>query len=495
MRTCSAVLPILSLVAALSAAHPACASSSHADIAVDSSVRHMSLSVTQGSGGGCVDGFVFQGEWGGCVRQSTDTDVESRVMTRRRWVLALLSLGSGVLLAGALTALDPEARMPVSMVLTGPFVVAAALLAPVFVGPVSRLVTWPVARWTSASGMLAGSNVRAGVRRSASTAAPILLAVGVTGAVLGATGVLADGTVTAMRGFYASDLVTTGDAPAGLAAARTVETGVGVTVGEGTPPQRVDVIGAEPAALRTVFSLPEVEGDLGRFRAADAIGSREYVSTMNWRVGEYLPVTLPDGTQSEVRLVATFAGGSLNQKLLLPLGFLDAHLGGDPTEVVHVTLPDGTDPTGLAAEPTEAWVDRTAGEQGRLLMAGAWVLAGPALLYTLLSVANTAAMSFGARRDEFAALGRTGVTRPQLRRMVLWESLAVSLVGSVLGGLIAITGSLVMWTVVRDTGPAGLPFRLPWLEVVLLGAGATVVASVVAVLILGRTSRPDAARR
>jgi|GEM_PF-5606646 len=78
MRTCSAVLPILSLVAALSAAHPACASSSHADIAVDSSVRHMSLSVTQGSGGGCVDGFVFQGEWGGCVRQSTDTDVESR---------------------------------------------------------------------------------------------------------------------------------------------------------------------------------------------------------------------------------------------------------------------------------------------------------------------------------------------------------------------------------------------------------------------------------
>lgn len=419
-----------------------------------------------------------------------DTDVETPVMTRRRWVLALASLGAGVLLAVAVAALDAEAQMPVSMVLTGPFVIAAALLAPVFVGPVSRLVTRPAARWTRASGLLAGANVLAGVRRSASTAAPILLAVGVTGAVLGATGVLADGTVTAMRGFYVSDRVTTAAVPAGTAAEPTVETSVGVTVGEGTPEQRVDVIGARPSALRTVFALPEVDGDLRAFDAAAAIGSREYVSTMNWRVGERLPVTLPDGSRTEVRLVATFAGGSLNQKLLLPKAVLDAHPGGEATVVTHLS---GT-VAGVDSEPTGEWVDRTAGEQGRLLMAGAWVLAGPALLYTLLSVANTAAMAFGARREEFAALGRTGVTRPQLRRMVLWESLAVSLVGAVLGGLIALAGSLVMWTVVARTGPAGLPLRLPWLEVVALGTGAAVVASLVAVLILRGVSRPGVSR-
>lgn len=419
-----------------------------------------------------------------------DTDVETPVMTRRRWVLALASLGAGVLLAVAVAALDAEAQMPVSMVLTGPFVIAAALLAPVFVGPVSRLVTRPAARWTRASGLLAGANVLAGVRRGASTAAPILLAVGVTGAVLGATGVLADGTVTAMRGFYVSDRVTTAAVPAGTAAEPTVETSVGVTVGEGTPEQRVDVIGARPSALRTVFALPEVDGDLGAFDDAAAIGSREYVSTMNWRVGERLPVTLPDGSRTEVRLVATFAGGSLNQKLLLPKAVLDAHPGGEATVVTHLS---GT-VAGVDSEPTGEWVDRTAGEQGRLLMAGAWVLAGPALLYTLLSVANTAAMAFGARREEFAALGRTGVTRPQLRRMVLWESLAVSLVGAVLGGLIALAGSLVMWTVVARTGPAGLPLRLPWLEVVALGTGAAVVASLVAVLILRGVSRPGVSR-
>lgn len=419
-----------------------------------------------------------------------DTDVETPVMTRRRWVLALASLGAGVLLAVAVAALDAEAQMPVSMVLTGPFVIAAALLAPVFVGPVSRLVTRPAARWTRASGLLAGANVLAGVRRGASTAAPILLAVGVTGAVLGATGVLADGTVTAMRGFYVSDRVTTAAVPAGTAAEPTVETSVGVTVGEGTPEQRVDVIGARPSALRTVFALPEVDGDLRAFDAAAAIGSREYVSTMNWRVGERLPVTLPDGSRTEVQLVATFAGGSLNQKLLLPKAVLDAHPGDEATVVTHLS---GT-VAGVDSEPTGEWVDRTAGEQGRLLMAGAWVLAGPALLYTLLSVANTAAMAFGARREEFAALGRTGVTRPQLRRMVLWESLAVSLVGAVLGGLIALAGSLVMWTVVARTGPAGLPLRLPWLEVVALGTGAAVVASLVAVLILRGVSRPGVSR-
>jgi hypothetical protein len=78
MRIRSAVLPIASLVAALMAAHQARASSSHADITVDTSLHHMSLSVTQGTGGGCLGGFVFQGAWGGCVRQSVDTDIESR---------------------------------------------------------------------------------------------------------------------------------------------------------------------------------------------------------------------------------------------------------------------------------------------------------------------------------------------------------------------------------------------------------------------------------
>src|SRR5690606_813647 len=61
--------------------HPAYASSSHADIAVDTNLHHMSLSITQGSGGGCIGGFLFQGAWGGCVRQSVDTDIESRACT------------------------------------------------------------------------------------------------------------------------------------------------------------------------------------------------------------------------------------------------------------------------------------------------------------------------------------------------------------------------------------------------------------------------------
>lgn len=78
MKIRPAVSSVAVLAVALSVAQHACASPGHADIAVDTSLHHMSLSLTQGAGGGCLGGFVFQGAGGGCVRQSVDTDVQSR---------------------------------------------------------------------------------------------------------------------------------------------------------------------------------------------------------------------------------------------------------------------------------------------------------------------------------------------------------------------------------------------------------------------------------
>lgn len=77
MKTRPAILSAVSLAAVMSAAHLAYASSSQADIAVQSDLSHMSVSVSQGAGGGCLGGFTFQGAWGGCVRESVDTHTES----------------------------------------------------------------------------------------------------------------------------------------------------------------------------------------------------------------------------------------------------------------------------------------------------------------------------------------------------------------------------------------------------------------------------------
>jgi putative ABC transport system permease protein len=422
-----------------------------------------------------------------------ESDVESGVMTRRRWVLGLLALAAGAAMTAGLAGIDAEARMPLSMGLAFPFVVAGALLAPVFVGPLSRLVTAPLARFTAASGTLAGGNLRAGVRRSAATAGPILLAIGVTGSLLGATAVLSAGTVAAAREYYASDVVTDSRPPASTPGVvrddRVLHGSVAVTVGADTPPQNVDAVAVEPDAVSSVLLLRGVDGDLAEFGTAEAVGSREYMSTLNWKLGAQLPVTLPDGSTERVRLVAVFDGGSLNQKLLLPFGLLDQYRGGGVTETHHLSVADGVPAervaTALGGQTTAEWVDRTAGAQGRLLRLGAWALCAPALLYLLLAVANTAALSFGSRRAEFAVLRRVGMTRPQLRRMVTWESLALGLIGAVIGGVIAIGASLVMWVVVR-AGIPSTPFVLPIAEVVLLAAGCALLTAAVAVGLLRR---------
>ncbi len=69
-------------------------------------------------------------------------------------------------------------------------IAAAALLAPVAVRPLTRLLTWLPARLPGATGLLVRENAAAGVRRTAALAAPVLVTVALTGSLLGAVATL-----------------------------------------------------------------------------------------------------------------------------------------------------------------------------------------------------------------------------------------------------------------------------------------------------------------
>ncbi|MEV4259001.1 ABC transporter permease [Spirillospora sp. NPDC049652] len=125
-----------------------------------------------------------------------ETRVEGRAMTPVRLLLGIAALGTGLATMAMTAVSDPASAAnrkgytPTAMLL----ITGAALLAPLVVPGLTRLLTWPLNRFAGATGMLVRENTLVAARRTAAVAAPVLVAVGLAGALLGA-----DSTVEATR--------------------------------------------------------------------------------------------------------------------------------------------------------------------------------------------------------------------------------------------------------------------------------------------------------
>lgn len=126
------------------------------------------------------------------------------------------------------------------------------------------------------------------------------------------------------------------------------------------------------------------------------------------------------------------------------------------------------------------------------MLALVYALLGLAVFIALLGIGNTLALSIVERTRELGLLRAVGMTRGQLRSAIRWESVIISVQGTLLGLLIAL---FIGWALVRAMEDQGIDvFRVPTgslLVVVLLGAVAGMLA---AVLPARRAARLDVLR-
>ncbi|SFB04851.1 putative ABC transport system permease protein [Amycolatopsis marina] len=406
-----------------------------------------------------------------------EADVDTRVMTGRRWFMGLLFLGVGLAGIVILPSLDGDVQIPIAVFLAEPFVIAAVLLSPLFVGRLCSLFTSKA----SAIGMLARANLRTGVRRASSTSAPVVLAIGICGSLLGVSLVMSAATETSIRELYTSDFVITGNVDDAESTARQAPGADGVTtIGEarvrtvaagGAWDQPVEATVVDPESMQTALRLTGISGSPDRLHGAAVMIGRSLAGSMGWELGGEYSMRIPGGGSEQVRVVATYQDNALIQSLLVPRNFLPAE-----TATVHVSASGETTQArehvaerlpGSTVTATEDWVEPLIKDQSGGMRAGSWLLAGFALIYTLLAIANTTAIAFRSRRHEFTSLRLVGASSGQLREMVRGESLALGLAGAVLGGGIAFGTSLAAWFALRTSVP-GTPLVLPVLEVLVL---------------------------
>ncbi len=370
-----------------------------------------------------------------------DAAVERRPMTRTRWVTGVLCvLGGGglaLLLPGATAQDKPTIVLGSAMTL----LVAAALLAPVLVVPLVRLVPSAVFG-RGATGVLVRGAATVSARRLASVAAPVLAAVGFA--------VLLVGTFQT-----ATEAVNIEDAAAIPATS--------VAAGSAAVPGLSE---AAVQAQRGTSSLPTVVY-LPSGEPLDAVGVSSFTAGPS---SSAVPLRFADGT---VHTVAVTLPSALVE---LPRDLVRRHDPAALTPVVHLSAPFVPSP-GATAMTARAYVEREASSENDLVDLFLAVLLGISVGYTALAVANTVLMATYARRQEFVTLHRTGATPGQTVRVVVVESLLAVTLGVLLGLAVAVPALFEARAGLEDEVGAPVTLVMPWSTLAFVAVGCALLAA------------------
>lgn len=419
-----------------------------------------------------------------------DVGGAARVMTVSRWVFGTFFLAGSIALLILVPALGGEAALPLSIFVSFTLVIAFTAFAPLVV----PLVSWPFGLlFRGRLGVLAHANLRAGVRRSASTAAPIMVLVAFVVGMAGTMATITEASRQEVARDLRADLVldadrTVGDqvtAVPGIGAVSEeapVAFDIGFDYGDGQITYEVtDAVAVDPAAYARTHRLVPTAGSLADLRGATIAVSPSYSPEMHYRVGDTIPVRM-DGGPDKLRIVALLPDSLAGPFFLLPPDLMPED--GPRRYTVQAADPQAVAPR-LAGfgqvSTTERWIETYADEQQRQSIDVMVALLGMAMLYTVIAMVNAVVISASDRRGEFAAARVTGLTRGQVVRAALAEALGVVSIGLLLGTLAAAGTVIGIAYAIKDM--IGISAASPpWALLGLVALGATLIVAVASVL-------------
>ncbi|MFJ4567777.1 ABC transporter permease [Streptomyces caelestis] len=403
---------------------------------------------------------------------------ESRTITRGRLLSGAALLLTAAVALGLSLADDPTGLLHRKSYISRPMllITAAALLSPLVLRPLTRLLTW----LPGACAMLVRENTAAGMRRAAALAAPVLVTVALAGSLLGATETLnrartaetSERTTAAFvvippagTGFDAAALRRLRAVP-GAETSPTSSTAVHV-LEDDVALVRSEARAATPGPLAATTRLPLAAGAVSDLDDDSIIVNEEW---QRHRVGDRVRVWLGDGSPRTLRIAAVMTTGTGDNGVYVT----PRNAPGARADRIDVALTRGADPETVATAlrealgtgngqvlTREAWIRATHPEPHRTTRLGLLLVLGIALLYTGISVANTMAMATSDRARDLALLRLAGATRRQVLRLTGAEALTVVAAGALLGLLVAAVNLAGMASALALlSAPATI--QLPW---------------------------------
>jgi putative ABC transport system permease protein len=383
------------------------------------------------------------------------------------------------------------------------FFVAVLALGPLIAPPVTRFFGWLPGRLLGAPARLATANARRNPHRVAATTAALTIGIALmTLFTVVASSAEASTTATIREHYPFGYAVTPGQAgpavvPSRVVAALRAAPALGLVApyyqrtarANGTPVP----VGALASGGLAAIAPPMTAGSLALLRPGTVAVDTGELGALGTRAGGTVAVRTPDAGPLRLRVVAVYQGANSPLPSVLLAApdylrgfrpaaaqavYLNAAPGaGVPRARAAVYRATATDP--LLQVTTVADYTSTLSSRVNQVLALFAVLLGLAILIALLGIANTLSLSVIERTRETALLRALGLTRGQLRRMLLVEALLMALLGVAVGVAL---GTGFGWAMtdafIRSAG--GGVFSVPYARIglyVVLGAAAGAAAA------------------
>jgi putative ABC transport system permease protein len=338
--------------------------------------------------------------------------------------------------------------------------IGVAMLAPMLVPPLAKVLGWPATRIGGAAGRLARSNSMRNPARTASTASALMIGL----ALVTLVGVLAAGLRTRFEGavnqlFVADYAVTATNnfTPISVSSEHALEHVPGVLVVSGVRAgdgkafgSRINVTGVEPNVSRVIaidwkHGGPQVPAQLG---TDGAFVATAYAGAQHLHVGSSLRVLTPSGARLHLTvrgITSPPKGGNPYGDVTISSTAFDRAYPNPQNLYAFVNVQGGATSTNtrtlnqaLSSFPdaklqTKAQF-RHNQEQGlATLLNLLYVLLSLSIIVSLFGIVNTLVLTVFERTRELGMLRAVGMTRRQVRRLIRHESVITALLGAAFG--------------------------------------------------------------
>lgn len=435
-----------------------------------------------------------------------------------RWVpliAAVFSLAGVALFVYALSA-DLAATDALSLLGVGAVLVflGVGMLARFIVAPLARVIGAPIEAVAGTTGTLARANATRNPARTASTAAALMIGVGLVSFVAIFAAGLKDSFTGAIDRVIQGDVILQTDNfttfPAAVGPAAREVSGVDAVELIRFPEVRTEPGGTQflntidPATAPRVFRF-DWQGDasdalFARLGTDGALIETNLARSTGLRAGDVFEVRTNRGNRGrftvlgEYRDPVLFTGITVSNeaadRLDIPpdpsVGVITFDEGADPDAVQAAVRDrlDGDFPTVNVDSQAEFKEDFEA--QIDQLLALLYALLAISLVISLFGIVNALVLSIYERTREIGMLRAIGTTRGQMRAIVRYESIITSVIGGVLG---IVVGVVFAWVLARGLEEQGIGFTLPAGTLVVFLVMAIIAGVLAAVLPARRAAR------
>jgi putative ABC transport system permease protein len=349
--------------------------------------------------------------------------------------------------------------------------IGVAMLAPAIARPLAGVLGRPLARWLGTPGKLGRQNSMRSPRRTAQTAAALMVGLALVSAmaVFGAS--LSKSATASVDQAISADILVSGSggqlsgavpgaaaAVPGVTATDTVYRGQFEFKGTLST-----VTGVTTRDLAATVILRMTSGSPAVLDAGEMLIDSTTAKADHLAVGDTVPVKFPYTGDTTVRIGGIYQSNALIESYLISSGYFLAHFRS-PHHPAAVLLSTNGSPgveaaveQALAPYPTAQVQTRAQYEQAQVssvnqLLGLVYALLALAVLIALIGIVNTLMLSVLERTREIGLLRAVGMRRPQVRAMIRSESVILALFGAVIGIVVGTLMGLALVGSLRQQG-------------------------------------------